>query len=91
MKKKLNIISWEDQLAEASRRLDLQAIERLCDLGLRHKSGVIPVEYRDHFLKVFRAFGFDVTQDQSWGELEKLIAIAVKTMIRGGIWPKGGG
>lgn len=56
-------------------------IENLVDKGLRHKSGVKPLDYLNHWLYIARHFGF-ATNDDSWGEFEKEFAIIIRRLIR---------
>ena len=55
-------------------------IEGIVDKGLRHRSGVKPTDYLEHWLWVARNFAF-ATHDDSWGEFEKEFAIIVKRMV----------
>lgn len=41
---------------------------------IRHKPGAKPIDYLNHWLKVFRPFAY-ATRDGSWGELEKILTI----------------
>jgi hypothetical protein len=49
-------------------------LSRISDRGLRHKTGVTPADYLKVFLEVGREFAY-ATQDDSWGEFEKLFHI----------------
>lgn len=55
-------------------------LERYLDAGLRHRSGKTPVDYLRHFLTICRPFAY-ATQDDSWGELEKELAIVIRRLI----------
>ena len=61
---------------------DAREIERIVNKGLRHTSGAQPYNYLLHWLKVARFFAY-ATQDDSWGEFEKLFAIIVKRLVVG--------
>lgn len=55
-------------------------LERYLDVGIRHKRGAQPVDYLAHWLWISRQFGY-ATHDDSWGELEKELAILVRRLI----------
>lgn len=55
-------------------------IERVVDIGLRHRRGMKPFDYLKHWLSVARQFGY-ATQDDSWGEFEKCFAIMVRRLV----------
>lgn len=55
-------------------------IERVVDIGLRHKSGAKPFDYLKHWLSISRHFGY-ATQDETWGEFEKEFAIIIKRLV----------
>lgn len=61
--------------------LDPGQVEDIVDKGLRHRVGLKPDDYLQHFLWVGRQFGF-ATHDDSWGEFEKEFAIIVKRMVQ---------
>ena len=49
--------------------------------GIRHsKESYDPVNYMKQWLAIFRCFGY-ATKDDSWGELEKEICVAVKRLV----------
>ena len=52
------------------------------DAGLRHKNGDKPADYLKTWLSIFRSFAY-ATRDDSWGELEKLIAITMQNYVVG--------
>lgn len=56
-------------------------IERLVDIGLRHRGDSEAYDYLLQFLKVTRCFAY-ATRDGSWGELEKHLAIIITRMLR---------
>ena len=56
-------------------------IEETVDKGIRHKSGVRPVDYLKHWLYVARHFAY-ATHDDSWGEFEKEFAIIIKRLVK---------
>lgn len=56
-------------------------LEKLLDRGIRHKSSIKPIDYLEHWLMLTRPFAC-ATQDDSWGELEKLLAIILKDYIK---------
>jgi hypothetical protein len=78
-------IVWEDQFATACENQDIGEIERLVDLGLRHRKAE-PLEYLEHWLRVARLFAY-ATHDDSWGELEKEFAIIIVELVRKGSRP----
>jgi hypothetical protein len=55
--------------------------EDLFDAELRHASGKTPVDYLRAWLNMFRPFAY-ATRDDSWGELEKLISIAMNRVVK---------
>ena len=62
-------------------------IEKAVDIGLRHRSPAsmpngynATFDYLKHWIRIGRAFAY-ATQDDSWGEFEKLFAIIVRRMI----------
>jgi hypothetical protein len=72
---------WAFKFGKAIGAVDTLEIERMVDGGYRHKSGAKPLRYLTHWLKVARFFAY-ATQDDSWGEFEKLFAIIVKRLVR---------
>lgn len=60
--------------------LSPRELEDYVDKGLRHRSGVKPVDYLRHWLGITRQFAY-ATHDDSWGELEKEMAIIIKRLI----------
>jgi hypothetical protein len=63
--------------------LPKEQLERYADGEVRHKSGCVATDFLLHFLKVFRPLGY-ATRDNSWGELEKKIAIFFPQAILSG-------
>ena len=57
------------------------AAEELFDMGLRHKSGQKPYDYLKTWLNMLRPFAY-ATQDDSWGEMEKLLCIVMRNYVR---------
>ena len=55
-------------------------LEALFDAGLRHQSGKKPADYLHAWLKIARMFGY-ATHDDSWGELEKELAIVLRRLV----------
>lgn len=55
-------------------------IENLVDKGFRHKAGKTHFDYLQHWLFIGRQFAF-ATQDDSYGEFEKLFSIMVSRMV----------
>ena len=53
---------------------------RYLDAGILHRSGAQPHDYLVHWLWIARQFGY-ATRDDSWGELEKELAIAFRRLI----------
>lgn len=51
------------------------------DAGIRHKTGAQPHDYLEHWLWIMLQFGY-ATHDDSWGELEKELAVAIARLIR---------
>lgn len=51
------------------------------DPGIRHRVDTRPSDYLEHWLSLTRCFGY-ATQDGSWGELEKELAIILESYIR---------
>ena len=56
-------------------------IEHLFDPGLRHKIGKVPTDYLGQWLSMLRPFAY-ATQDDSWGEMEKLLCIVLNNYVR---------
>lgn len=56
------------------------ASDKFFDAGIRHKSGCRPVDFLNHWLKICRPHAY-ATQDDSWGELEKLLAIIIRNYV----------
>jgi hypothetical protein len=55
--------------------------EALFDNGLRHKRGKKPFDYLKSWLSMLRPFAY-ATQDDSWGEMEKLLCIVMRNYAR---------
>lgn len=55
-------------------------IQNIVDKGLRHKSGLKPIDYLKHWLYIARHFGY-ATHDDSWGEFEKEFAIIITRLV----------
>lgn len=61
-------------------KLSSTQIEAKVDKGLRHLSGVKPIDYLGSWLTTARDFAY-ATQDGSWGEFEKEFAIIIKRLV----------
>jgi len=55
-------------------------VERIADPGLRHKSGASHWDSTLWMLKISRPLAY-ATEDDSWGEFEKLFSIIFRKMI----------
>lgn len=62
------------------KNLSDREIETIVDKGLRHKAGVYPNQYLEHWLYIARHFG-GATHDDSWGEFEKEFAIIIRRLV----------
>lgn len=71
---------WEIKFKEACKSLKASEIEKLVDLGYRHRTDKQPNDYLQHWLRVARHFGY-ATHDDSWGEFEKKFAIIIKRLV----------
>ena len=77
-----------DDLLERLRERSLPAhfdfvgekVEPLFDPENRHKSGAKPFDYLSSWLSMLRPFAF-ATQDESWGELEKLLCTVMRNYV----------
>ncbi len=56
-------------------------VENMFDVGHRHVSGKKPYDYLKSWLSMLRPFAY-ATQDDSWGELEKLISIVMNNYVQ---------
>lgn len=65
-------------LEAAIRAADWGKVETMLNADIRHQRGAQPLDYLRHWLNLFRPLGC-ATHDDSWGELEKEITIAVRT------------
>ena len=72
--------NWKNMYGPGLEQLTPPAVERLVDAGFRHRQGSRPVDYLRHWLGVARAFA-KATPDDSWGELEKLLAIVFRRLV----------
>lgn len=55
-------------------------LEEFADQGIRHRSNDKPEDYLKQWLKLFRPFAF-ASRDDSWGELEKILAIVFRVHV----------
>jgi len=49
--------------------------------GIRHTRGTVPTDYLEKWLHQFRPYAY-ATEDDSWGELEKLLDIVAAKLER---------
>lgn len=75
------VIEVTPQLPDVFRWTGTQGAEDMFDAELRHANGKAPVDYLRAWLTMFRPFG-SATRDDSWGELEKLVCIAMRNFVR---------
>ena len=70
-------------MSRAKKLRDLPAndIETATGFDCRHEVGSRPEDYLNQFLIVARQYGY-ATRDDSWGELEKELKIAFRTLER---------
>ena len=74
-----------EKVADASEKLfskrdRKQISDRDFDGNLRHRKGSSSVDFLNHWLKLCRPHAY-ATQDDSWGELEKLLAIILRNYV----------
>jgi hypothetical protein len=65
------------ELEKALYAADWKQVEELMSQEVRHRTGSQPLDYLLAWLLVFRPLAY-ATKDDSWGELEKLIRIALR-------------
>ena len=56
-------------------------VENMFDVGHRHVSGRKPYDYLKSWLSMLRPFAY-ATQDDSWGEMEKLLSIVMNNYVQ---------
>jgi hypothetical protein len=56
-------------------------VENMFDVGHRHANGRKPYDYLKSWLSMLRPFAY-ATQDDSWGEMEKLLSIVMNNYVQ---------
>jgi hypothetical protein len=56
-------------------------VENMFDVGHRHANGKKPYDYLKSWLSMLRPFAY-ATQDDSWGEMEKLLSIVMNNYVQ---------
>lgn len=56
-------------------------VENMFDVGHRHTAGKTPQNYLKSWLSMLRPFAY-ATQDESWGEMEKLLSIVMRNYVQ---------
>jgi hypothetical protein len=79
--KTILVITRSEAMKRPLETISRENLGRYLDAGIRHKSGSQPHDYLEHWLWIMRQFGY-ATHDDSWGELEKELAIMVSRLIR---------
>lgn len=75
------IIALAPALPKSFQWTGTERAEDLFDAELRHANGKKPIDYLRAWLGMFRPFAY-ATRDDSWGELEKLIAITMNNVVK---------
>ena len=75
------IIAHAPSLPKSFQWTGTERAEDLFDAELRHANGKKPIDYLRAWLGMFRPFAY-ATRDDSWGELEKLIAITMNNVVK---------